>query len=468
MVLENFDLPKSIDINRCLKKLFPINRSLTGIGNKQTINILNEIVPLNIKEIKSNTQVYDWTIPPEWRISDGYIKNANGKKIVDWKNNNLSVVNYSMPVNKKVSKKELLKYLFTLEEHPDWVPYRTSYYNRDWGFCTKHSLLNSKDFIEPFEVFIDADFNNNGKLIYADALHKGESEEEILISSYLCHPSLANDNLSGILTAVLFFNHIKKIKTYYTYRLVLCPETIGALAFLSQLDDVKKIKCSAVITCTAGPGCISVKKSFIGEHFIDKLAQTAISKVEKNFIEYPFIPIGSDERQYSSPGFRIPTISICKSKYYEYQEYHTSADNLEFIKAEYLLRTLECYIKWFELIEKYHKENSPISFNKIGIEKNKKVSNNLKKKNIKNKEVNKIISRNMMKGDFHLSKYKLYESIGGPIYQNELQNAFRWIMHLADGKHSILDIAIKSNLDLKIVNEASSLFVKKGLLKTIK
>ena len=336
---------------------------------------------------------------------------------------------------------------------------------RYWGFCAKHNLLNSKDFIEPFEVFIDADFNNDGKLIYAEALHKGESKEEILISSYLCHPSLANDNLSGILTAVHFFNHIRKIKTHYTYRLVLCPETIGPLAFLSQLDDVKKIKFGAVITCTAGPGFISVKKSFIGDHFIDKLAKIAISKVDKNFIEYPFTPDGSDERQYSSPGFRIPTISICKSKYYEYQEYHTSADNLEFIKAEYLLLTLECYIKWFELIEKYHKENSAISSGKIGIVKNKKVSNNSKDKN---KEANKIISRNMMEGEFHLSKYKLYESIGGPIYQNDLQNAFRWIMHLADGKHSILDIAIKSNLDLKIVNEASSLFAKKGLLKTIK
>ena len=465
MSVENFYLSKSVDIDKYFRKLFPINRSLTGIGNKQTIDILNEIVPLNIKEIKSNTEVYDWTIPPEWKINEGYIKNAKGKKIVDWKNNNLSVASYSMPVNKKVSKKELLKHLHTIEKHPDWVPYRTCYYNRDWGFCAKHNLLSSKDFIEPFEVFIDSDFNDNGKLIYAEALHKGYSKDEILISSYLCHPSLANDNLSGILTAVLFFNHIKKLKTHYTYRLVLCPETIGALAFLSQLDDVKKIKCGAVITCTAGPGRIGFKKSFIGEHFIDKLARTAISKIEKDFIEYPFIPIGSDERQYSSPGFRIPTISICKSKYYEYQEYHTSADNLEFIKSEYLLATLECYIKWFELIEKNHKENLSIPFNTHNLIKNKKVKG---KNIINNKDANKIISRNMTKGDFYLHKYKLYENIGGPILSNKLIKAFYWIMHLADGKHSILDIAIKSDLDFEIVNEASSIFLNKGLLKIIK
>ncbi len=442
---KNKEFPNIDKINKDFKKLFFLNRSLTGEGNIKTLEILNNIVPIKIKKIKSGTKVYDWKIPPEWSIKDGYVKNGNGEKIIDWKKNNLQVVNYSQPIRKQnVSKTEIMSHIHTLPQHKDWIPYRTSYYNKSWGFCTTDRLLKSKKFKEPFEVCIDSSFNDQGSLIYGESFHKGKSSKEILISAYICHPSMANDNLSGILTAVYLFNYIKKFKNFYSYRLVLCPETIGAIAFLKKLNKPKNIVGGCVISTTAGPGTLSLKKSYQKNHFIDLLAEISVSKLEKNWIEYGFTPDGSDERQYSSPGFRIPIITISKSKYHEYKEYHTSADNLKFVKAKSLMLSLKAYKEWFKLLE-----------------------------------MNRIFERKMKYCEYQLGNKGLYPTLGGPraelskrtnLFRNitgEHIKAFGWIMHLADGRNSVLDMSLKSGIDYDIISESCDIFHKKDLLRVV-
>jgi len=452
----NYQLPTENQVDIILRDLFPINRSLTGNGNKRTIEILSDVVDLKIDSIPSGKKVFDWIIPDEWSIRDAYIKNSKGKKIVDWKKNNIHVLNYSSPINKKgLSKKELIRNIHSLPDKKDWIPYRTSYYEKNWGFCVSETLLESKDFSEPFDVLIDSHHNPEGNMIFAESFHQGLSDKEIIISSYLCHPSLANDNLSGIITAAYLFSEIKKRETYYSYRLILCPETIGALAFLSKHKNISNIYSGFVISTTAGPGPLGLKRSFLGDHEIDLLTQKAVESIDKNFINYSFKPDGSDERQYSSPAFRIPTTTITKSKYYEYDEYHTSADNLAFVKSRYLLKSLEAYIKTFEFLE-----------------------------------ANRVFERKMMEGEFQLGKRGLLPSIGGSINQSvesenkhgshkrkfmldfeftgDHLNAYEWIMHMADSSNTVLDISQRSTIDFHVIYEAASMFYDKNLIRVIR
>ncbi len=443
-------------VDKLLQHLFPINRSLTGEGVEKSLtylqkNLLNDSV---IKSIPSGEKVFDWEIPPQWNVKDAYVKNKNGKKIIDISENNIHLMSYSKPIKTILSKNDFLKKLHTLPDHPEWIPYRTSYYRRDWGFCCRHNLLKSKDFVEPFEINIDSELKENGKLIWLESYKKGKVNQEILISSYCCHPSLANDNLSGFIGAALLFNKLQSVDTKYSYRLVIGPETIGTIAFLSQAN-LSNVIGGMILSCVAGPDKLSIKEGFDPEHWINKAAHYALKqKTNNDYITYPFVPDGSDERQYSSPGIRIVTPSIHKSKYYEYDEYHTSADNLDFISSKDLIETLEIYLQWVDNIESY------------------------------------CFPKRLMKNcEYQLGKRSLYPNTGGTISQptheenskgshsrqfdfnNEIQingkhlDVFSWLMHLADGKHSNFEIASISNCDLKIVNESISLFLEKDLIK---
>ena len=443
-------------INNLLKVLFPICRSITGKGTKQTLEIIKEMIPeLSLKQVRSGTKAFDWVVPPEWNIRDAYVKNSKGKKIIDFQKNNLHLMNYSSPYSGTVSEKDLLEHLHTLPPRPSWIPYRTSYYKQDWGFCCTHNLIESDDFEGPFEVYIDSEFNDKGNLIYGEAIKKGERKEEILISTYCCHPSLANDNLSGLITAVLLFKHLKTTDTRYSYRLIIVPETIGALCFLKNHSKIRNIIGGTVITTTAGPGEYSMKEAFDKKHWINKVTHQVMSEATHgNYITYPFVPRGSDERQYSTPQFRIPTPSIHKSKYYEYDEYHTSADNLDFISAENLLGTLQIYRNWVRAIDS---RCYPV---RVG-----------------------------MAGEVQLGKRGLYPNIGGTLEQDvHIENkdgsdkrqfdfkinmsvqghhmqCFYWLMHLCDGTQSNFDIAERSGIALNIVNESIALFLQKGIIK---
>ena len=438
-------------IENLLKTLFPVNRSLTGEGNRKTLNELKKInSELKIKKIKCSKKVYDWVVPPEWSVKNAYVKNKYGKKIINFNENNIHLVGYSSPVEGVFSKKKLLKHLHYLTDRPNWIPYRTSYYKKYWGFCVKKTLLKSKDFVGPFYVKIDSSLKKKGNLIYGEAFKKGKSDKEILLSTYCCHPSLGNDNLSGLITASLLFNYIKKFKTNFSYRLIIVPETIGSICFLHK-NEINKIKAGTIITCTAGPDKLSIKESFDSSHWINKLTHRVLkSSTNGNYITYKFKPDGSDERQFSSPGFKINTPSIHKSKYYEYSEYHTSADNLDFIKSKYLITTLNVYKKWFHQVDK------------------------------------NIIPERLMKNcEFKLDKYNLYPKIGGSINQKIIKSkkiknfktkdslniteenieCFKWIMHLADGNHTTEDIARISGKSIKLINQSINLFEKKKLIR---
>ena len=433
-------------IKSTLKRLFPLHRSLTGNGNLETLKFISkEIKNFKIKKVKSNSAIYDWKVPDEWKIEDAYIKNKFNEKIIDYKKNNLHLVSYSIPFYGKINKKELMPHLHTLKNYPKWIPYRTTYYKKTWGFCCEHNLLKSKKFQGPFEVLIKSSFKKNGRLLYGEAFKKGTTDKEIIISTYCCHPSLANDNLSGLVLAIMLFKFIQEKKTKFSYRLSVAPETIGTLAFIKNLKNKKNIVGGTILTTVAGSEKISIKNSFDENSWINRLSKLVIEEFSKgNYINYPFTPDGSDERQFSSPGLRINTPSFHKSKYYEYKQYHTSADNLDFISASSLLESYDLYVKWFLHIENFC---YPTRKNKIG--------------------------------EFQLGKRNLYPNIGGSINQKassgnkykELSivskknlDAFRWIMHLANGQNSSIDISEKSKIELSVIDDSIEMLFKKKLI----
>jgi aminopeptidase-like protein len=443
-------------INVVLNDLFPINRSLTGPGVRETLQYIkaNLLPHSQIKSIASGTKVFDWEVPPEWSVKEAYVKNKNGKKIIDIAENNIHLMSYSEPVETTLSEQELINHLHTLPEHPSWIPYRTSYYSRKWAFCCSHELVKSDDFIQPFEVKIDSKLNENGELNWLECYKRGEVEDEILLSSYCCHPSLANDNLSGFVAASFIFEYLQNIKTKYSYRLVIVPETIGSIAFLSQAD-VSKIAGGMILSCVAGPGKVSIKEGFDRTHWINKAAHYALQeKTNGEYITYPFIPDGSDERQYSSPGFRIVTPSIHKSKYYEYPEYHTSADNLEFISVANLEVTLDIYKKWIENIESYCFPKRLNEFCEYQLGKRGLYPN------VGGTVSQQAHSEN--KHGYHSRKFNLGDEFN---VTGQHLEAFNWLMHLADGRHSNFDIAEKSKLELTIINEAIDAFCQKNLIR---
>lgn len=435
-----------------LKELFPICRSLTGNGNRETLNILGKLVALNIHEVPSGKRCYDWKIPKEWNVREAWIKDANGQKIVDFQKNNLSLLNYSVPVHVFLKYDEIIKHIHTLPKYPDAIPYRTSYYEENWGFCLSYSKVRKLDKKTTYEVYIDSNLDPHGSLTYADAIKKGKSGKEYLISTYCCHPALANDNLSGLVLAVLLFKRIQENPTHHTYRLVIVPETIGAIAYLHEHEkEMKSVSGGYVITSVAGPGEFGYKESFMHNHEIDLAAKLALRNYK--FISYPFSPIGSDERQYSSPGFRIPVGTICKSKYYEYDEYHTSMDNLDFISVDNLRQTLEIY--WQTLM---------------------------------NLEMNRVYLRESSCCEFMLGKHGLCPSIGGwqqqkvflekecRLKQKSCGNlssagdeiaAMSWLMFGCDGKTSLLHFSERSKIDIATLFNAAKKMEEKKLLKEV-
>ena len=453
-------LLKLMNIDKRIKKvfadLFPINRSLTGKGVEETFNYLLKYFLPNgeIKSIPSGTKVFDWVVPDEWNVDDGYILNRKGEKIVDFKKSNLHVMSYSDSVNKTVNSNELLKHIYTLPKYPNRIPYRTSYFNKTWGFCCAHELLKSKKFISPFKVFIQSTFNSKGSLKWLECIKKGRTKKEILISTYCCHPSLANDNLSGIILAAFLFEYLSKLDTKYTYRLVVAPETIGAISFLSQANT-KKIIGGMVLSCVAGPGKISIKEGFDTNHFMNESAHLAIkSKFNKDYLTYPFVPVGSDERQYSTPGFRIVTPSIHKSKYYEYNEYHTSADNLNYVSSKSFIESLEAHKRWISLIESYCYPKLINQFCELQLGKRDLYPQ-------VGGTINQDAHRENEKG-----KYKRIFNFSDKVNLSGAHlEGFQWLMHLADGSISNFEIAKRSKLDITVVNQAIAAMFQKNLLK---
>ena len=336
------------------KEMFPICRSITGDGVRETFKILNKYLDTEFKmtEVPTGTAVYDWTVPKEWNITDAYIENEAGEKIIDFKKNNLHVLGYSTPVDVIMPLSELKEHIYTLKEQPDVIPYSTSYYKERWGFAMSQNQLNSLP-DGNYHAVIKSTLED-GSLTYGEILIPGESEEEIFFTSYTCHPSMANNECSGPALIVFLANYILAMKhRKYSYRLILAPETIGAITYISKhLEELqKKVICAFNLTCVGDDRTYSIIHSRYADTYSDRVLTNVLKYHYPKYCDYPFIKRGSDERQYQAPGVDIPMVCFCRSKYHVYPEYHTSADNLDIISPDGLAGSLDVMIKCIETIE---------------------------------------------------------------------------------------------------------------------
>jgi aminopeptidase-like protein len=334
-------------------EMFPICRSITGEGVRKTLNILKSVYTnMKVYEVPSGTQVFDWTVPREWNIKDATIENSKGEKIIDFKKNNLHVMGYSLPIDKIVSLEELKKIIYTQPDQPDVVPYVTSYYKERYGFCMSDNQKNSL-IEDDYRIFIDSELKN-GSLTYGEIIIPGESEQEVFLSTYICHPSMANNELSGPSVAIHLARWLYELpKRRYTYRIIFIPETIGSITYLSRNFDImkKNIIAGWNLSCVGDDRTFSYVESRYGNTLADKITKNVLQFYYPEYKKYSFLHRGSDERQYNAPGIDLPVCAICRSKYGEYPEYHTSKDNMEVISPSGLQGAYEVYQQCIEALE---------------------------------------------------------------------------------------------------------------------
>lgn len=414
-----------------IKELFPICRSITGNGVRETLKKIGNHIPIEIHEVPTGTKVFDWSVPKEWNIVDAYIKNSKGEKVIDFKKSNLHILQYSIPIHKKISLKDLKSHLYTMEDYPDWIPYKTSYYQENWGFC-----LSYNDYVKlsdgEYEVFIDSTLEK-GSLSYGELFLKGEQNDEILLSTYVCHPSMCNDNLTGISILTYLAKLLQSRKLKYSYRFLFIPETIGAITWLSINEkNIEKIKGGLVATCLGDSGCMTYKKSRRENSIIDKTVQKVLQDSKSEYNVLDFFPLGSDERQFCSPGFNLPIGSLIRTIYGKFSEYHTSADNLQFINSESLVNSLKIYSHVVDVLEN----------NQTFVSVNTKCEPNLGKRG-------------------------LYNLIGASKDSKQMNESILWVLNQSDGNNSLLDISIKSNLSFSKINNAAKTLVQNDLIKSI-
>jgi len=411
-------------------QLYPICRSITGEGIRRTLAEINERLPLQIFNVPTGTPVFDWTVPKEWNIRDAYIRKPGGERIVDFRKSNLHVLNYSAPVQAKMTLGQLKTHLFTIPDHPDWIPYRTSYYKEDWGFCLTHNQMLAMDEGE-YEVCIDSTLKN-GSLTYGECYLPGKTNDEVLISSHACHPSLANDNLSGLAVATFLAKLLSQCDRRYSYRFLFIPGTIGAITWLAQnREAVGRIRHGLVLTCIGDSGGFHYKKSRRGDTETDRVAAHVLKHQSEPSEIIGFSPYGYDERQYCSPGFNLPVGCLMRSVWGTFPEYHTSADNLDFIRPERLARSLDVCGRIIDVLE------------------------------------NNRIYRNLNPYcEPQLGRRNLYRSAGGNAIGEET-NALLWVLNLSDGEHSLLDVAERSGIAFSMIKAAAARLEGAGLLAVV-
>ncbi len=338
---------------RLAERLFPICRSITGDGVRETLSILREYIPdMKIYEVPSGTRVFDWTIPREWRIREAYIENGKGERIIDMKENNLHVMGYSAPMDRYVSLDELKQYIYVQEDQPDAVPYVTSYYKERSGFCMSRNMRDSLP-EDRYHMYIDSELFD-GSLTYGEAVLPGKSEKEVLLSTYVCHPSMANNELSGPAVAAALAEWLGSLRDRkYTYRIVFLPETIGSITYLSRNLDIMKQRMIAgfVLSCVGDDRTYSYVPSRDGNTLADRAARNVLSFHYPEYKRYTYLDRGSDERQYNAPGVDLPVCVVCRSKYGEFPEYHTSMDDLSLVTEKGLEGALDVYKQMIVAIE---------------------------------------------------------------------------------------------------------------------
>ncbi|NLT68303.1 MAG: DUF4910 domain-containing protein [Acidobacteria bacterium] len=413
-----------------VRDLFPLCRSITGDGLRESFSYLGKYVDITLHEVPSGTRVFDWTVPREWNIRDAYIKNQRGERVVDFRSCNLHVLNYSVPVYAKMPLAELKQHIHTLPESPDWVPYRTSYYRDDWGFCMSHRQLSRLP-DEEYEVCIDATLAA-GHMTIGELRIQGRTNSEVIISAHSCHPSLCNDNLSGMAVATLLAQRLARLPLRYSYRFLWMPGTIGAIAWLALNESVvPRIKHGLVLSCLGDPGKFSYKRSRRGDSEIDQAVENLLFHSGREYQIFDFSPYGYDERQFCSPGFNLPVGCFMRTPNGRYPEYHTSADNLDFVTRDSLSESLRHLLEVVFILE-----------------------NNSRYLNLN------------PKCEPQLGRRGLYEQVGGKT-QPRREEAMLWILNLSDGEHSLLDIAQRSGMPFPDLFSAAELLEEHRLLKKL-
>jgi aminopeptidase-like protein len=420
------------EIERYFDRLWPLNRSLTGNGNRETLKILSELIDLQITEVPSGTECFDWTVPPEWNVKEAWIKDSKGNKIVDFSKNNLHLLGYSIPVNRKMLLSELKENIYTLPDQPFLIPYFTSYYKERWGFCMTHNQFTSLQEVE-YEVFVDSYLDYKGFMTIGEVVLNGSSDREILISTNICHPSMANDQLSGPLVSAFIYRELKKMPNrFYTYRFVFIPGTIGSIYYLSKHGKHLKQQLDAGfnIVCIGDPGNFTYKRSRQSNSLADRCAEIVLKQTEEKFIIEDFSPGGHDERQYCSPGFNLPVGSLMRTRYGKYAEYHTSADNKDFISFDSMEKSIFKYLEILNVLENnFHYINT------------------------------------MPYGEPQLGKRGLYPTVGSQVEIRRAVDTMMWILSLADGTNDLIGISEKSKIPLRTLIPVVNKLIESGIVK---
>ena len=431
-LLADFDMTAAgAEMHRLATELYPICRSITGMGVRKTLQIVQRSVPLRIHEVSTGTKVFDWEVPREWNIRDAYIADSAGKRVVDFNDHNLHVLNYSTPVRTKVSRKELGEHVFTLPDKPDLIPYKTSYYRENWGFCMSQRQWDAMTDGE-YEAVIDSSLEA-GSLTYGELFLPGDSDEEFLFSTHVCHPSLANDNLSGIVLLGKLAEILEEVDRRFSYRFLFVPGTIGSITWLAQNEaNLGKIRFGLVTACVGDSGRFTYKKSRRENAETDRIVQYVLERGQKQYSLRSFSPYGYDERQYCSPAFDLPVGHLSRTPHGQFEEYHTSADNLSFITPEGLGGSLELFATVVSEVERsrYFRNLSP-------------------------------------KGEPQLGRRGLYSAMGGHRQSSEREMAMLWVLNLSDGHHATWDIARQSGHPQELVEEVAEILRQHDLLEEV-
>jgi aminopeptidase-like protein len=415
------------DLYAVVSRLFPICRSITGEGVRLTLDVLSDYIDIAVREVPSGTQVFDWTVPQEWSVRDAYVRGPDGRIVVDFNASNLHLVGYSEPVSRRMPLAELKAHVHTLPDQPDLIPYRTSYYNRNWGFCMRHDdyvALPDGD----YEVYIDSTLAD-GALTYGEVFLPGTTDREVLLSAHICHPSLANDNCSGLAVLALVARTLAQRHNRYSYRLLFAPGTIGALCWLAANEDgLHRIDHGLVVSCIGDGGGPVYKRSRRGDATIDRAVESVRCAGQKVAM-LDFSPFGYDERQFGSPGFDLPVGLLQRSAFGTFPQYHTSADNLDFVRPEHLGSSFRMIMDVIDVLET---DWVPLNLSP--------------------------------KGEPQLGRRGLYSATGGHKTTSDMTMSYLWVLNLADGSHSLLDIARRSGLPFCDIFHAAARLKECGLL----
>jgi aminopeptidase-like protein len=407
------------EIHDLARRLMPIPRSLTGDGVRETLRLVGELIPLAVTEVPTGTPIFDWIAPREWNVREAWIADSSGRRIVDWRESNLRLLGYSHPVRTRLRGAELDERLHSL---PDRIPYRTAYWADTWGFCVTEDERRAIRPDEEYEVCVDTRLED-GSLTYAEALLPGESEEEVLLSTYVCHPSLANDNVSGIALLAVLGARLVERRLHRTHRLLFSPGTLGPLAWLSRnLERLDRVRAGMVVACVGDPGPLRYKRSRAGDTAVDRAAAYVLRGRPGSIVD-DFVPWGGDERQFCSPGFDLPVGALTRTPHGLFPEYHSSADDLDLITAESLGDSLAAALEILDVLEG-----------------------------------DRVYASRNPYGEPQLGRRGLYREVssGAPREEESFQRAILWVLNLADGGHSLLDVAERADLPFAVVADAAA------------